>query len=121
VVGRRGSLGGVLVALAVLAGCSAGPAAGDAVPPPTWSDVPSARVSPVQLPAFSIAHGTADCLVPLGQATLLADALRAAGNRPDVHVLDDAAHADRRFDGELLAPTIAWLDRVLRVGATPAR
>ncbi|TCK22223.1 alpha/beta hydrolase [Pseudonocardia endophytica] len=66
------------------------------------------------LPAFSIAHGTADCLVPLAQSTLLVDALRAAGNRPDVHVRDGATHGDPRFDRELLAPTIAWLDGVLR-------
>lgn len=71
------------------------------------------------LPPFSIAHGTADCLVPLRQSTTLADALRASGNRPDVHVLTGAVHADPRFGRELLAPTIAWLGEALRVQGSP--
>jgi len=71
------------------------------------------------LPPFSIAHGSADCLVPMGQAQQLADALRAAGDRVDLHLLPLAVHADPRFDRELLAPTITWLNGVLgtRLGA----
>jgi acetyl esterase/lipase len=65
------------------------------------------------LPPFSIAQGSADCLVPAGQAEQLADAVRAAGGRVDLHLLPGAVHADPRFDRELLAPTIAWLSGVL--------
>lgn len=68
------------------------------------------------LPPFSIAHGSADCLVPVRQAQQLADALRAAGDRVDLHLLPGAVHADPRFDRELLAPTIAWLNGVLGHG-----
>lgn len=65
------------------------------------------------LPPFSIAQGSADCLVPVAQAQQLADALRAAGDRVDLHLLPGAVHADPRFNGELLAPTIAWLSDTL--------
>jgi acetyl esterase/lipase len=68
------------------------------------------------LPPFSIAHGSADCLVPMQQAQRMADVLRAAGGRVDVHLLSGAVHADPRFDRELLAPTIAWLNGVLGRG-----
>ena len=70
-------------------------------------------------PPFSIAHGTADCLVPVVQANDLARALRAAGDQVDLRILRGAVHADPRFDKELLAPTIDWLDSVLRQVATP--
>jgi len=65
------------------------------------------------LPPFSIAHGSADCLVPVRQAQQLADVLRAAGGRVDLHLLSGAVHADPRFDRELLIPTIAWLNGIL--------
>jgi acetyl esterase/lipase len=64
-------------------------------------------------PPFSIAHGTADCLVPVAQAENLAAALRAAGTCVDLRILRGAGHADPRFDRELLAPTITWLTTVL--------
>jgi acetyl esterase/lipase len=65
------------------------------------------------VPPFSIAHGSADCLVPVAQAQLLAGALRAGGDRVDLHLLPGAVHADPRFDRELLAPTIGWLAETL--------
>jgi acetyl esterase/lipase len=65
------------------------------------------------LPPFSIAHGSADCLVPMAQAQQLADALRAGGDRVDLHLLPGAVHADPRFDRELLASTIGWLAETL--------
>jgi acetyl esterase/lipase len=65
------------------------------------------------LPPFSIAHGSADCLVPLVQSENLAAALRAAGARADLTVLRGAVHADPRFDRELLAPTLTWLHTIL--------
>ncbi|WP_402463335.1 alpha/beta hydrolase fold domain-containing protein [Isoptericola aurantiacus] len=65
------------------------------------------------LPAFAIAHGTADCTVAPGQAQLLVDALERRGESPWVTWLDGAEHSDTRFDAELLAPTIDWLREVL--------
>jgi acetyl esterase/lipase len=66
-----------------------------------------------QIAAFSIAHGDADCNVPYQQSQILADALTKAGADPQLTILPGAAHADPRFDGTLLAPTIAWLDETL--------
>jgi acetyl esterase/lipase len=65
------------------------------------------------LPAFSIAHGDADCNVPYQQSQILADALAAAGAAPDLTILPGASHADAQFDSTLLTPTIAWLGTVL--------
>lgn len=66
-----------------------------------------------RLPAFSIAHGDADCNVPFQQSKLLADALTAAGADVTLTVLPGAAHADPQFDGTLLQPTVAWLATVV--------
>lgn len=65
------------------------------------------------LPAFSIAHGDADCNVPYQQSEILAEALTAADAKPEFTVLPGASHADAQFDATLLAPTIEWLDSVL--------
>lgn len=65
------------------------------------------------LPAFSIAHGDSDCNVPYQQSEILAEALNASGHDVELTLLTDAIHADARFDGELMAPTIAWLATVL--------
>jgi acetyl esterase/lipase len=65
------------------------------------------------LPAFSIAHGDADCNVPYQQSQILADALTAAGADADLTILPGASHADAQFDSTLLTPTIAWLSTVL--------
>ncbi|MBK9178690.1 MAG: alpha/beta hydrolase [Acidimicrobiales bacterium] len=65
------------------------------------------------LPAFSIAHGDADCNVAYQQSQILADALSEAGASPQLTILPGAAHADAQFDGTLLTPTIAWLGTVL--------
>jgi acetyl esterase/lipase len=66
-----------------------------------------------ELPAFSIAHGDADCNVPYQQSQILADALIDAGADVEFTILPGAAHADAQFDSTLLSPTIVWLDTVL--------
>jgi acetyl esterase/lipase len=66
-----------------------------------------------QLPAFSIAHGDADCNVPFQQSEILAEALQAAGAEPELTILPGASHADEQFDATLLTPTIEWLGTVL--------
>ncbi len=68
--------------------------------------------SATSLPPFSIAHGDNDCNVPYQQSAILAEALKAAGHDADLTILTDAAHADARFDTELMAPTITWLATV---------
>lgn len=68
-----------------------------------------------RLPAFSIAHGDADCNVPYQQSQILADALTAVGADADLTILPGASHADAQFDSTLLTPTIAWLSTVLNV------
>ena len=61
------------------------------------------------IPAWYFAHGDSDCLVPGGQSTELADALKAAGADPTVVVLPGAGHADPAFDSTQLTPTIEFL------------
>ena len=65
------------------------------------------------LPAFSIAHGDADCNVPYQQSEILAEALTAADAKREFTILPGASHADAQFDATLLAPTIEWLNSVL--------
>lgn len=79
---------------------------------PTWW---LASAPPGSVPPFSIAHGDADCVVPVAQAELLADSLAAAGVPVDLTIEPGWVHVDRRFDAQLMAPTIAWLRRVLDV------
>lgn len=86
----------------------------EAVPGEAEQSNPVAYIASARtLPAFSIGHGTADCQVPVGQSILLDDALTDAGHRSELHLLDNAAHGDPRFESELLTPTIAWLGVVL--------
>jgi len=66
-----------------------------------------------EVPPFSIAHGDADCIVPVQQSELLAGALADAGVPHQLVLRPGWVHVDPRFDGELLEPTIAWLHRVL--------
>jgi acetyl esterase/lipase len=66
-----------------------------------------------KLPAFSIAHGDADCNVPYQQSQILAAALTAAGTQPELTILPGATHGGPGFDDTLRAPTIAWLATVL--------
>ena len=65
------------------------------------------------VPPFSIAHGDADCIVPVEQSQLLADALTDAGVPVALTIEPGWIHVDARFDAELMAPTIAWLREVL--------
>lgn len=62
------------------------------------------------LPPFFLAAGTDDHLVPHQQTLLLADALRAHGTTVVLHLLDGARHGDQRFESELVAPALDWLE-----------
>ena len=81
-------------------------------------DVPevAARANPItylegtpDLPAFFLASGTNDRLVPYRQTTILADALRAKGAEVVVRILKGASHADHQFETLLAGPVIEWL------------
>ena len=61
------------------------------------------------VPAFSLAHGDADCNVPAGQAQQLKDALDKAGATSTLTILPGAGHADPAFDQTQTEPTIAFL------------
>jgi len=66
------------------------------------------------IPPFAIAHGDADCVVPVRQSQRLADALTKAGVPATLNILPGAAHEDPAFMRTLMAPTFAFLDRALR-------
>jgi acetyl esterase/lipase len=66
------------------------------------------------LPAWFLAHGDADCLVPGGQSAELADAITAAGSTVDYTVLKGAGHMDPAFDSTQLAPTVDFLTKSLQ-------
>ena len=65
------------------------------------------------LPPFTIAHGDADCVVPVEQSRHLSGALTQAGGAATLTVLPGAAHEDPAFMRTQMAPTLAFLDRVL--------
>jgi acetyl esterase/lipase len=77
---------------------------------PTWW---LASAAPGAVPPFSIAHGDADCVVPVGQSQLLADALVAAQVPVELTIEPGWVHVDPRFDARLLTPTVEWLTEVL--------
>lgn len=72
----------------------------------------SAYVAKAQtLPAWYLAHGDADCLVPEGQSAELKVALDDAGAPATYAVLEGAGHMDPAFDSTQLQPTIDFLKR----------
>jgi acetyl esterase/lipase len=62
------------------------------------------------LPPFSIAHGTTDCLVPMGQSKQLAAALKKKGAKVSLTILDGVGHGGDQFGG-LVDGTLSFLDR----------
>lgn len=65
------------------------------------------------LPAWYLAHGDADCQVPMGQSQELAAAAKTAGAEVTVNILQGAQHADPMFDQTQLQPTITFLKTTL--------
>lgn len=61
------------------------------------------------LPAWYLAHGDSDCLVPAGQSAELQAALEDAGGDSTYVVLEGAGHMDQAFDSTQLQPTIDFL------------
>ena len=73
------------------------------------TDLTSYLATASAVPAFSLAHGDADCNVPAGQAQQLKDALDKAGATSTLTILPGAGHADPAFDQTQTEPTIAFL------------
>ena len=61
------------------------------------------------LPAWYLAHGDSDCLVPAGQSAELKAALDEASADSTYVVLEGAGHMDQAFDSTQLQPTIDFL------------
>ncbi|GGN58852.1 hypothetical protein GCM10010112_13030 [Actinoplanes lobatus] len=74
--------------------------------------LPYAYVKPGRpLPPFLIAHGTADCIVPVESSRRLHQALTAAGGQAALNVLPGAHHEDPAFMRTQLTPAYAFLDQ----------
>ena len=68
-------------------------------------------------PAFLIAHGTEDPLVPVAQSRLLDDRLRAAGVESTLVILEGAGHGGPTFQtAELQEKVLSFFERHLRPG-----
>ncbi len=74
-----------------------------------------ASAKPGSLPPFRIAHGDADCVVPVQHSRDLAAALTKAGAAATLTVLPGAAHEDPAFMRTQWTPTLAFLDRVFHM------
>jgi acetyl esterase/lipase len=75
---------------------------------------PATHASPDD-PPFLIMHGDSDCEVPLAQATLLYDALRAAGVDARLHVVPGGLHGGALWQTPATNAVVdAFLDEMLR-------
>jgi acetyl esterase/lipase len=74
-------------------------------------DLPSTYIRAGQrLPPFRIAHGSADCTVPVEESRRLYRALTAAGDPATLSILSGAYHEDPAFMRTELVPTLTFLD-----------
>jgi acetyl esterase/lipase len=68
-----------------------------------------------RIPPFSIAHGDADCIVPVQESQHLEQALTAVGAKATLTILPGAFHEDPDFMRTLLQPTLAFLDHTFGI------
>lgn len=85
----------------------------DSSPAAEQTDISSYVADAEVLPAWYLAHGDSDCLVPGGQSAELNDALEAAGATVTYNVLEGAGHMDPAFDSTQLTPTVDFLEQAL--------
>ena len=78
------------------------------------SDPTAYIATAARLPAFLIAHGDGDHLVPHLQSVLLAEELRAHGGEVDLRILPGLGHGGPGWVEEILPASIDWLDAALR-------
>ena len=64
-------------------------------------------------PPMLIAHGLADCVVPVAQSQILYDALHAAGVRTTLNLVPNAGHGDINFILAQASVAIDYLDQQL--------
>ncbi len=69
----------------------------------------------VSYPPFSLAAGTADCLIPTEQSAKFHALLQSVGAKSSFTPLEGATHGDQRFNQELTAPTLVFLKSALGV------
>ena len=74
-----------------------------------------ASAKPGSIPPFRIAHGSADCVVPVQHSRDLLAALKKAGATATLTVLPGAGHEDPAFMRTQWEPTLAFLDGVFHV------
>jgi acetyl esterase/lipase len=74
-----------------------------------------ASAKPGSIPPFRIAHGSADCVVPLQHSRDLLAALTKAGVAATLTVLPGATHEDPAFMRTQWQPTLAFLDSVFHM------
>lgn len=74
-----------------------------------------ASAKPGSIPPFRIAHGNADCVVPVQHSRDLLAALTKAGATATLTVLPGAGHEDPAFMRTQWEPTLAFLDRVFHM------
>jgi acetyl esterase/lipase len=74
-----------------------------------------ASAKPGSIPPFRIAHGSADCVVPVQHSRDLLAALTKARATATLTVLPGATHEDPAFMRTQWQPTLAFLDRVFRM------
>ena len=74
-----------------------------------------ASAKPGSIPPFRIAHGDADCVVPVQHSRDLLAALTKAGAAATLTVLPGAGHEDPAFMRTQWEPTLAFLDRVFHM------
>jgi len=74
-----------------------------------------ASAKPGSIPPFRIAHGDADCVVPVQHSRNLLAALKSKGSAATLTVLPGASHEDPAFMRTQWEPTLAYLDAVLRM------
>lgn len=67
----------------------------------------------VQLPPFSLAAGTDDCLIPNAQSKNFNDLITSVGGDSTFTLVDGAGHADEAFPNTLTTPTLEWLSTKL--------
>jgi acetyl esterase/lipase len=74
-----------------------------------------ASAKPGSIPPFRIAHGDADCVVPVQHSRDLVAALTRAGATATLTVLPGAGHEDPAFMRTQWEPTLAFLDTVFHM------
>jgi acetyl esterase/lipase len=67
----------------------------------------------VTYPAFMLAAGTADCLIPNQQSQKFNDLLTSVGATSTVTLLEGASHGDTMFNEQLTTPTLEFLTTTL--------